>query len=112
MLGPIWRIVLASLAAMVISELIDTEVYHLFVTRVTRRFQWLRVLVSNAVSIPIDNLVFAIGAFAPIAILGSDGPPVGDRVEHLLGEPVGEGPGVGGSRSRSSTRPKDRHVDE
>jgi uncharacterized integral membrane protein (TIGR00697 family) len=74
-LGPIWRIVLASLAAMVISELIDTEVYHLFVTRVTRRFQWARVLVSNAVSIPIDNLVFAVGAFAPFTILGSDGLP-------------------------------------
>ena len=74
-LGPIWRIVLASLAAMVISELIDTEVYHLFVTRVTRRFQWLRVLLSNAVSIPIDNLVFAIGAFAPFTILGSEGLP-------------------------------------
>lgn len=74
-LGPIWRIVLASLAAMVISELIDTEVYHLFVTRITRRFQWLRVLVSNAVSVPVDNLVFALGAFAPITILGTDGLP-------------------------------------
>jgi len=74
-LGPIWRIVLASLAAMVISELIDTEVYHLFVTRITRRFQWLRVLVSNAVSVPVDNLVFAIGAFAPITLLGTDGLP-------------------------------------
>jgi hypothetical protein len=75
LLGPIWRIVLASLAAMVISELIDTEVYHLFVTRITRRFQWLRVLVSNAVSVPVDNLVFALGAFAPISLLGTDGLP-------------------------------------
>jgi len=74
-LGPIWRIVLASLAAMVVSELIDTEVYHLFVTRITRRFQWLRVLVSNAVSVPVDNLVFALGAFAPITLLGSEGLP-------------------------------------
>lgn len=74
-LGPIWRIVLASLAAMVISELIDTEVYHLFVTRVTRRHQWLRVLVSNAVSVPVDNIVFAVGAFAPITLLGTDGLP-------------------------------------
>ncbi len=75
LLGPIWRIVLASLAAMVISELIDTEVYHLFVTRITRRFQWLRVLVSNAVSVPVDNLVFALGAFAPVTLLGTDGLP-------------------------------------
>jgi queuosine precursor transporter len=74
-LGPIWRIVLASLAAMVASELIDTEVYHLFVTRITRRFQWLRVLVSNAVSVPVDNLIFAVGAFAPVTLLGTDGLP-------------------------------------
>jgi hypothetical protein len=26
--------------------------------------QWLRVLSSNSVSIPIDNLIFAVGAFA------------------------------------------------
>ncbi|HEX7132589.1 MAG TPA: queuosine precursor transporter [Iamia sp.] len=75
LLGPIWRIVLASLAAMVISELIDTEVYHLVVTRITRRFQWLRVLVSNAISVPVDNLIFAVGAFAPFTILGSEGLP-------------------------------------
>lgn len=74
-LGPIWRIVLASMAAMVISELIDTEVYHLVVTRITRRFQWLRVLVSNAISVPVDNLVFAVGAFAPVTLLGTDGLP-------------------------------------
>jgi uncharacterized integral membrane protein (TIGR00697 family) len=74
-LGPIWRIVLASLAAMVVSELVDTEVYHWFVTRITRRFQWLRVLVSNAVSVPIDNLVFALGAFAPVTLLGTNGLP-------------------------------------
>jgi hypothetical protein len=63
-LAPVWRIVLASIAAEVISELIDTEVYHWFVTRITQRFQWLRVLLSNGVSIPVDNLIFAIGAFA------------------------------------------------
>ncbi len=63
-LAPVWRIVIASIVAEVISELIDTEVYHWFVTRVTTRYQWLRVLVSNSVSIPIDNAIFAIGAFA------------------------------------------------
>ena len=62
-LSPVWRIVLASIAAEVISELVDTEIYHLFVTRITRRFQWLRVLTSNSVSVPIDNVIFSIGAF-------------------------------------------------
>jgi hypothetical protein len=54
-----FRIVLASVAAMVLSELIDTETYHLWTSRVTKRFQWSRVLVSNAVSIPIDTIAFA-----------------------------------------------------
>ena len=63
-LGPVWRIVLASIAAEVVSELVDTEIYHLFVTRITRRHQWARVLVSNSVSVPIDNIIFAVGAFA------------------------------------------------
>lgn len=63
-LAPVWRIVLASIVAEVVSELIDTEVYHWFVTRITERFQWLRVLVSNSVSVPVDNVLFAVGAFA------------------------------------------------
>ncbi len=61
---PIWRIVIFSIVAQIVSQLINTEVYHWFVTRITRRHQWLRVLTSNSVSIPIDNLIFCIGAFA------------------------------------------------
>ena len=74
-LGPIWRIVIASILAMVISELIDTEVYHWWVTKVTRGHQWARVLVSNAVSVPVDNAVFAIGAFASLPCLRSNALP-------------------------------------
>lgn len=62
-LTPVKRIVLASIAAEVLSELVDTEMYHWFVTRVTRRHVWARVVVSNAVAVPLDNLVFCIGAF-------------------------------------------------
>jgi uncharacterized integral membrane protein (TIGR00697 family) len=62
----LWRIVLASIVAEVVSELLDTEVYHWFVSRVTHRHQWARVLVSNSVSVPVDNLIFAVGAFAGI----------------------------------------------
>lgn len=68
-LGPIWRIVVASLLAMVVSELIDTEVYHWWVTKVTTRHQWARVALSNAISVPVDNLIFAVGAFAPLFFL-------------------------------------------
>ncbi len=62
-LGPVWRIVLASIAAELVSELIDTEVYHAWVTRVSTRYQWVRVLVSNGASIPVDSLIFCWGAF-------------------------------------------------
>lgn len=62
-LAPVWRIVLASILAEVVAELIDTEVYHLWVTRVTSRFQWMRVLCSNAVSVPLDSLIFCWAAF-------------------------------------------------
>ena len=62
-LGPVWRIVIASIIAEVFSELLDTEVYHLWQSRITKRYQWLRVLSSNAVSIPVDSLIFCWIAF-------------------------------------------------
>ena len=72
-LAPVWRIVMASIVAEVVSELIDTEMYHWFVTKVTTRYQWARVLVSNSVSVPVDNLIFSVGAFAwalPWSVVG------------------------------------------
>jgi hypothetical protein len=68
-LGPLWRIVIASILAEVVSELIDTEVYHWFVTRITEHYQWARVLLSNSVSVPVDNLIFAVGAFGALPLL-------------------------------------------
>ncbi len=65
-LAPVWRIVFASIVAEVIAELIDTEGYRFWVERVTERYQWMRVLVSNAVSVPIDSLVFAWMAFGGV----------------------------------------------
>ena len=73
-LTPAWRIVSASILAELLSELTDTEVYHLWVTRVSRRFEWARVLVSNAVSVPLDSLVFcwlAFGGLLPGATVWS-----------------------------------------
>jgi uncharacterized integral membrane protein (TIGR00697 family) len=65
-LAPLWRITIASIVAEVVSELADTEVYHWFVSRVTTRHQWARVAVSNAVSVPLDNVIFAVGAFGAL----------------------------------------------
>ena len=73
-LNPVWRIVLASIVAEVISALLDTEIYHLWVNRITRRYQWARVLVSNSISVPVDSLVFvwiAFGGALPAAVIWS-----------------------------------------
>jgi uncharacterized integral membrane protein (TIGR00697 family) len=65
-LSPVWRIVIASILAEVVSELIDTEVYRLWVQRVTHRYQWARVFTSNAISIPVDSTLFAWVAFGGV----------------------------------------------
>ncbi len=62
-LSPIWRIVTASIIAEVISELIDTESYRIWVEKVTTKYHWARVLVSNAISIPVDSFLFSMIAF-------------------------------------------------
>ncbi len=62
-LGPVWRIVIASIIAEVFSELLDTEIYHLWQNRITKKYQWLRVLSSNAASIPLDSMIFCWVAF-------------------------------------------------
>ncbi|NOX24300.1 MAG: queuosine precursor transporter [Actinobacteria bacterium] len=65
-LGPVWRIVFASIIAEVISELVDTEVYSRWVKAFGERLQWGRVLSSNAVSIPIDTVIFVAIAFGGV----------------------------------------------
>jgi len=62
-LAPVWRIVGASIIAEVIGELIDTEGYRFWVEKVTHKYQWARVLISNALSIPIDSFIFSFLAF-------------------------------------------------
>ena len=63
-LAPVWRIVAFSLLAQLVSELVDTEVYHVYEKRFGERRKWGRVFVSNTVSIPVDNAIFCVGAFA------------------------------------------------
>lgn len=63
-LAPVWRIVVASIVAEVVSELVDGEVYRLWVHRFGFSRQWLRVLSSNSVSVPLDSALFVVLAFA------------------------------------------------
>lgn len=65
-LSPVWRIVIASILAEVIAELIDTEVYSRWVKRFRSRLQWGRVLSSNAIAVPIDSAVFVLVAFGGV----------------------------------------------
>jgi uncharacterized integral membrane protein (TIGR00697 family) len=65
-LSPVWRIVIASILAEVISELVDTEAYRIWIEYVTRKYQWMRVLASNSISVPLDSLIFSWAAFGDV----------------------------------------------
>ncbi len=62
-LAPVWRITFASILAEIVAEFLDTEAYRYWVDKVTHRYQWMRVLVSNTLSIPVDSLLFSFLAF-------------------------------------------------
>lgn len=69
-LAPVWGIVVASIVAEVIAQLIDTEAYSRWVRRFGERHQWGRVLASNAIAVPVDSAIFvglatAFGVFDP-----------------------------------------------
>lgn len=55
-----WRVFAASFLAILIAESADTEVFH----RYRERSFLVRVIRSNAVSIPMDSLIFNVIAFA------------------------------------------------
>ena len=62
--GIVPRIVIASIIAEIVSELVDTEVYQWWVSGVgKKRPQWLRVVISNSISIPIDSVIFPLVGF-------------------------------------------------
>lgn len=74
-----WRVFLASFLAIVIAESADTEIFHLY-----RQRSWMvRVTRSNAVSIPVDSILFNVIAFAGSAWF----PPV-VLAKVILGEVV------------------------
>ncbi len=70
--SPVFRIAVASIISATIAELIDTEIYHVVYKKFQSKFQWLRVAASNAVSIPVDSVIFSLIAFAgdlPMAVV-------------------------------------------
>lgn len=59
LLGTPWRFVGASFLAILVGELADTAVYQ----RLIGKSWWTRVLASNAVSVPLDSVLFTLLAF-------------------------------------------------
>lgn len=59
-------ITIASIIAELVSELIDTEIYHqsrLISFSFGKLPQWMAVLLSNIVSLPVDSFIFGVLAF-------------------------------------------------
>lgn len=75
--GVEWRIILASFTAICLSETADTEVYQ----RLLHRSWYMRVAGSNAVSIPLDSILFNLIAFAGVV-------PAGMLIAIVFGEIV------------------------
>jgi hypothetical protein len=63
LLSPTWRLVIASIVAQIASELVDGQVYQAWVNKVGQKLQWMRVLTSNSVSVPLDSALFCGLAF-------------------------------------------------
>ncbi len=77
-------ITIGSIVAELASELTDTEVYHFWKTRFPAAPQWSRVLVSNAVSLPIDSIVFTLLAFVLLPpVFGAEAMPFGAAITRI-----------------------------
>lgn len=82
-------IVIGSIAAEVVSELVDTEVYHFVKVRMTDWPQWTRVLISNAISLPLDSFIFATLAFVLLPrIFGGEPAPFVVALQLMTGQIV------------------------
>lgn len=62
--SPVWRIVVFSILAGTLSELLDTEVYQKAAYGKKPLNRYLASFLSNLASIPVDTFLFAFGAFA------------------------------------------------
>ena len=79
-------ITIGSIIAEFISEMVDTEVYAAWLRRFKNAPQWSRVLVSNAISIPVDSLVFCTLAFSIVPnLLGVGGISLMEALKFAVG---------------------------
>jgi uncharacterized integral membrane protein (TIGR00697 family) len=77
-------ITIGSIAAELVSELTDTEVYHFWKTRFPNAPQWSRVLASNFVSLPVDSIVFTALAFVLLPpVFGAESMPLAQAITQI-----------------------------
>lgn len=65
-MGASWRVIVASFIAQLLSDLADTYVFEGFTRKLGDKHTWLRVAVSNLVSVPLDTVLFSVIAFAGV----------------------------------------------
>ncbi len=73
-MGSSWRIIFASFVAQLLADLCDTWVFEAFTRKFGDKKTWLRCLLSNAVSIPVDSVVFILigfGGVLPWGVIGT-----------------------------------------
>ena len=82
-------ITIASIIAEVVSELVDTEIWALWRSKLNALPQWSAVLASNLVSLPLDSLIFGTLGFVWLPrVLGGDALPFGVAMSLVGGQIV------------------------
>lgn len=57
-----WRIIIASIVAMFIAEIADSQIYQWYAYKF-KKYQFMRVLTSNFISVPLDSIIVTLIAF-------------------------------------------------
>ena len=57
-----WRIIIASIVAMFIAEIADSQIYQWYTDKF-KKYQFMRVLTSNFISVPLDSIIVTLIAF-------------------------------------------------
>ena len=57
-----WRIILASIVAMFFAEIVDSNIYQWYTDRF-KKYQFMRILTSNFISVPLDSVMVTLIAF-------------------------------------------------
>jgi uncharacterized integral membrane protein (TIGR00697 family) len=80
-------IVLGSIFAEVVSEWVDTEIYHRIMKKFVGKWQFMRVVISNLVSLPLDSFLFGTAAFVLLPpLFGAEAMPFLGAMQAVAGQ--------------------------